>query len=86
MTTRLALLAHLAALADAGHLAPCLEPPNGDWTSDDPTAQRAAAALCGPCPALERCHEYGTTNPKEWGVYGGQTVAERHRKPITKEN
>lgn len=86
MTARLALLAHLAALADAGHLAPCLERSSGDWTSDDPTAQRAAATRCGPCPALKRCREYGTANPKEYGVYGGLTDAERHRKPTTKEN
>lgn len=89
MTTRLELLAHLAALADRGHVAPCLIAPNGAWTSDDHGEQRTAAALCGSCPALAPCRQYGTANPLEYGVYGALIDVERHqptRRATTKEN
>lgn len=55
MTTRADLFAHLDALAAAGHLPTCWTVPLADraiWTSDEPADQRAAARLCGACPAL----------------------------------
>ena len=88
MTTRLELLAHLAALADRGHVAPCLIVPNAAWTADNHAEQCTAAALCRRCPALAPCREYGLTHPTEHGVYGALTGAMRHpadvkRRPRT---
>ena len=85
MTAHLKLMTHLEALADDGHHAPCVWQPLAGWTSEDPGEQRTTAALCGPCDALPVCREYALTHPKESGVYGGLTEAERRpRKPSTK--
>ena len=76
--TRAELLAHLDTLATASHVAPCLTWRDAGWTSDDPDEQRLAAHLCGRCPALAPCLEYGDANPCQFGVYGGQIDSQRH--------
>lgn len=65
----------LAEHAEAGAVIPCLSS-TGDWLSESRDAQDAAAAACGPCPALIRCRVYG----RHWerhGVYGGISAADR---------
>ena len=76
-TARGELLAHLASLADRGHVAPCLTLPGAGWTAEDAEAQQFAAQLCGDCPAIASCGDYGRAFPKEFGVYGGMTDHER---------
>jgi len=79
---RRALLAVLAGHDAAGRRIPCHAVPvadRGAWTSDDPDDQALAARLCGPCPAIEACRLYGSTFPKECGVYGAMT--EHDRRP-----
>lgn len=85
---RAVLLAHLAVLADRGHVAPCLTWPLAGWTADDPGEQALAAALCGPCAALTPCRTYGQAHPDEHGTYGALTDLERRprRKSPTKES
>ena len=68
-------LATLAEHAEAGAVIPCLSLA-GDWLSENRDAQAAAAAACGPCPALIRCRVYG----RHWerhGVYGGISETDR---------
>lgn len=48
------------------------------WTSDHPSQQMDAAALCVGCGALQACRQYGLTHRQEWGTYGALTNAERH--------
>lgn len=79
---RRALLAELDRLDRAGDPPACWAvpgPDRGPWTSDDPTVQAVAAAICAGCPALDPCRAFGATHPTEAGVYGGLTEHDRRR-------
>ena len=69
------------AIARAGAV-PC----SGDdlAISDQEADQREATHLCHQCPILTQCRAYGRVWPKERGIYGGMTEADRagkHRAP-----
>ena len=76
------LLATLADLAESGRPIPCrtVSPAKlALFVSDEPMDQEFAARLCVGCAGLNRCRTYGLAYPKETGVYGGLTEAERRR-------
>ena len=75
------LLEHLRGVLSAGRRVPCVFWSGVDdcWTSDFPTQQSRAAALCGGCPALAACADYARRHPAERGVYGGLTERQRRR-------
>jgi len=45
----------------------------------EPSAVRAAVAICAACPVLERCRRYAVTAEIVDGIWGGLTVAQRQR-------
>jgi len=51
------------------------------WTSDEPTGQRRAAAICLGCPHLEPCRQWAVTSAPylDRAVYGGLTWKDRLR-------
>lgn len=60
---------------------PCLQAPPGiDWLDPHPDKQRAAAALCTGCPALQACKHYAATIRKAPGVWAGLTEADREQR------
>lgn len=76
------LLATLTDLAESGRPIPCrtVSPAKvALFVSDEPMYQEFAARLCVGCAGVNRCRTYGLTYPKETGVYGGLTEAERRR-------
>jgi len=77
---RTRLFSYLERLRANGQPVPCLDIDPHDrhlWTSDDPGEAELAATLCVPCRAARECGEYGRAHPREFGVYGGMTTAER---------
>ena len=91
MTTRRDFLDHLDDLNDAGYPPSCWSTARAEWfVSDDLDDQVRAAAECLTCSALTACRAYGLEWPKECGVYGGLTEAQRKpargRTTTTKEN
>ncbi|WP_127129697.1 WhiB family transcriptional regulator [Georgenia sp. SYP-B2076] len=81
-------VAHLRQVLAAGMRIPCVfwsELESG-WTSDLPTEQERAAALCRGCPALDACADYGRRHPAERGVYGGVTERQRRRRGARAES
>lgn len=50
------------------------------WTSEDKADQADAARECLKCPVLIACRRYGLDYPKEQGVYGGLTGAQRAKQ------
>lgn len=60
--------------------------PVGYWTSDDPQDQHEAAQGCASCAALGACKDYGLTNSKESGVFGGMTEKQRRAHPKRRTN
>lgn len=80
---RLRLLALLADLSESGRRIPCMDGTVADvsgFTSEDEAEQQRAARLCVGCAGATTCGQYGTTYPKEFGVYGGATNSERQPK------
>lgn len=90
---RAALVERLIELRETGRRVPCIEATpavQALWTSEDGEDQERAAQMCVRCAAATSCGQYGTTYPKEFGVYGGATDSERRpkrgRPTKTKEN
>ena len=85
------LVGFLVDLRAGGRRVPCLDLPDAAplFVSDDEDEQRFAARLCVGCAGATDCGAYGLRWPKEHGVYGGATTAERQpqigrpRKPKT---
>lgn len=46
--------------------------------------QREAAAICRPCPVLEKCRAEALDNREEFGIWGGLT--ERQRRALLRKN
>lgn len=53
----------------------------GETTSD----VRAARQVCNDCEVRTDCRDYARTGREAWGVWGGESVKERLRNPITRE-
>lgn len=79
-TDRLQLMAFLSDLRTSGRPVPCQEARPAiaaGFTSEDDDEQQQAARLCVGCAGATACGRYGTTYPREFGVYGGATNSER---------
>lgn len=72
------LLAVVRASLAAGLRVPCIEDPEGGWTSGDAEAVQRAVDLCDSCPALAACHAYIEAHPEPAGVWAGMTANARH--------
>lgn len=56
-------------------------PPDDDYSEEK---TREAKKICWHCPVWEQCLEWATENKIPYGVWGGQTPAERGVKPPKK--
>ena len=72
------LLAAVQANLTIGERVPCIEDPEGGWTSGNAEAAQRAAALCEICPALAACRAYIDAHPEPAGVWAGLTASARH--------
>jgi|GEM_PF-2151435 len=79
-TIRGELIAAVSEAIEIGEHVPCRA---GDviataaWTSDLPEDQLEAARACRSCAVARLCRAYIAAHPREWGVYGGITEADR---------
>lgn len=71
------LLAAVRRELATGLRVPCIEDPEGGWTSTDPEAALRAAELCESCPALVACRSYIGDHPEPAGVWAGVTANAR---------
>lgn len=63
---------HLA-IAEQHRRVPCVSDPHpGDWTSDNPAAQKRAANACGGCPVIGLCRDFAFASHAEGVVLGGR--------------
>ncbi|MGN7799285.1 WhiB family transcriptional regulator [Leifsonia sp. 22587] len=53
-----------------GSTVPCVQDPEGGWTSSDRMQRLSAAARCLECPLLDECRAYTTECPEPDGVWG----------------
>lgn len=70
-----------AAVDAAGIPLPCTFDPR--WISEDTAELHDAARHCAGCPVLDPCRAFGLAHPRELGVYGGLTGAQRNHQPTT---
>ena len=63
---------------------PCIEDPEGGWTSDVPAEKDAAAQWCLACPVLAQCAAYVEAWPETGGVWAGQQMVLPHTKQAQK--
>lgn len=56
--------------------------PDDDDYSEENVSE--AKALCAVCPVREQCLTFALETKDPWGVYGGQTPAQRGAKPSKK--
>lgn len=64
----------LAAVETSTLAVPCVEDPEGGWTSSDPRAQAGAADRCWDCPVLAHCAAYVDSWPESGGVWAGRLM------------
>ena len=72
------LLAAVRRELVAGLRIPCIEDPDGGWTSSDPEATLRAAERCEACTALAACRSYIEAHPEPAGVWAALTATARH--------
>lgn len=48
-----------------------------DWFLPNEASALRAKAICGRCPVQQACLAYALRTQQSWGVWGGQTSAER---------
>lgn len=71
------------AWADLGR---CREIPDLFYNAEDEAKsirrrkEAAAKKLCAQCPVIDACLRHATANRELYGVWGGMTEAERHRR------
>lgn len=60
---------------------PLFFPDDDDYSEENVSK---AKALCAVCPVREQCLEFSLRTKEQWGVFGGQTPAQRGVKPPKK--
>jgi len=79
---RARLLGVLADLFASGCRVPCVDSSDPTpWTADDPAEQELAARMCVGCAGFADCRTFIRRWPKESGVYGATTEADRRPRP-----
>lgn len=83
MQTAMTRLDDRWAWADSGM---CREIPDLFFNSEDEAKstrrrkEAAAKKLCGRCPVIDACRQHAMAQRELYGVWGGMTEAERHRR------
>lgn len=57
--------------------AACLDHHPELWFSDNKNAAVMAKEICAGCPSLQPCLQWAIETNERWGIFGGQTYAER---------
>lgn len=52
--------------------------PYGEREPSRSRREQAAVRICASCPVLETCRDFALLHREPYGVWGGQTEAERH--------
>jgi hypothetical protein len=74
------LLDHLTQARKDGQAVPCQETTDPrPWTSDNAAEAGRAIHACYVCDMVAECRAYGVAYPKETGIIGGLTPAERRK-------